>query len=99
MTDYLNKLKFAVIPQEELEEIKSDLKELKGILLEKAEEDKNSEYIESVKIPKILGVSRKTYQEWRNKKLLSFVQVGSKIWIKRSDLEKFMKDHYIKAQD
>lgn len=99
MIDNLNKLKFAVIPQEELEEIKSDLKELKGIFRKKAEADMNSEWIESVKIPKLLGVSRKTYQEWRNKKLLSFVQVGSKIWIKRSDLEKFMESHYIKSID
>lgn len=97
MKDDLNNLKVAVIPHEFLLKMEIEINELKTLLRKKTEEEKNDEWIESTKVPKILGVTRKTYQSWRDKRLLSFSQIGSKIYVKRADIEKFMNSHYIEA--
>ena len=89
---------FAVVPQILLEKIESHFSEIKTILREKSEAELNGQYVESVQIPKILGISRKTWQTYRDKRLVPFSQIGSKIYVKRSDLDKFMNDHYIEAK-
>jgi hypothetical protein len=92
-----NNVNLAVIPQDFLTKLESDLQELKEFMRVKNEQEINSQWIESVKVPEILGISRKTWQTYRDKKLLSYVQIGSKIYVKRSDLEDFMMSHRIKA--
>lgn len=95
MEGNLNNLKFAVVPQDFLTEMKQEIDELKSILREKTEDEKNSEWIESVKIPKILGCSRKQWQLYRDRRLIAFSQIGNKIYVKRADLENFMDEHRI----
>ena len=95
MYKQLQKLNMVVIPQDFLEKMEADLEELKGLLKKKNEEEINSQWIESVEVPKILGISRKTWQTYRDKRLIPFSQVGSKIYVKRSDIEHFMESHYI----
>lgn len=98
MKNIENNLNLAVVPQDFLNNIEANINELKAILKVKSESEINSQWIPSVKIPKILGISLKSWQEYRNRRLLSFSQIGSKIYVKRSDLEKFMNDHYIEAK-
>jgi len=88
-------LNFAVVPHDFLEKIDSEIRELKNLLRVKTEDERKSELIESVKIPKLLGISRKTWQTYRDKRLISFSQIGNKIYVKRADLECFMAEHYI----
>ena len=90
-----NNLNVAVVPQDFLKKMEADMNEMKAILTAKNDEEINSQWIESVKIPKLLGISMKTWQTYRDKRLIPFSQIGSKIYVKRSDLEKFMNDHYI----
>lgn len=93
-----NKVNLAVISQEFLQKLESDINELKVLMRTKNEEEISSQWIESTKVPKILGISRKTWWTYRDKRLIPFSQIGSKIYIKREDLETFMKDHYITAK-
>jgi ACT domain-containing protein len=95
MSSKESNLNFAVVPQNFLEKMEAEIIEMKSILRAKSESEINSQWIESVRIPKILGISRKTWQSYRDKKLIPFSQIGSKIYVKRADLEKFMSDHYI----
>ena len=90
-----NNLNLAVVPQDFLDKMEVEIIEMKAILKAKNEDEINSQWIPSVKIPKILGISLKSWQEYRNRRLLPFSQIGSKIYVKRADLEKFMNDHYI----
>jgi hypothetical protein len=92
------KMDLAVIPQDFLDKMEAAMNELKAILQEKNEEEINSVWIESVKIPKILGISQKTWQTYRDRRIIPFAQIGSKIFVKRADLEEFMKSHYIEAK-
>ena len=93
-----NTLQMAVVPQSFLDKIEEKMETLEAILKEKSESELNSQWIESVKIPKILGISQKTWQTYRDKRLIPFSQIGSKIFVKREDLENFMASHYIKSK-
>ena len=87
-----------ILPQEAWEGVKSDLQELKELVRVKNSEELNAQWIESTEARKLLGVSPKTWQGYRNKRIIPFTQVGRKIYIKRADINKFMQDHYINAK-
>jgi len=95
MKNNVNNVSLAVVPQGFLEQMEADINELKDLLRTKNEEEINSQWVESVKVPKILGISRKTWQTYRDKRLIPFSQISSKIYVKRSDLENFMESHYV----
>lgn len=91
-------LQMAVVPQSFLNKIEEKIDTLENILREKSDQEINSQWIESVKIPKILGISQKTWQTYRDKRLIPFSQIGSKIFVKRADLQNFMESHYIESK-
>ena len=93
-----NNLNLAVVPHEFLSKIEQDIKELKDLLRTKSDDEINSQWVESIKVPDILGISRKTWQTYRDKRLIPFSQIGSKIYVKRADIENFMQSHYIEAK-
>ena len=43
---------------------------------------------------KIMNISKRTAQEWRNKKIIEFSQVGNKIYYRLSDIQKLLNDNY-----
>lgn len=92
-------LQMAVIPQSFLSEITSELREVKNILKQRSEEEINNQWVESSKARKLLGVSQKTWQTYRDERRIPFSQFGRKIYVKRSDLEAFMQAHYIESAD
>jgi hypothetical protein len=93
-----NNLQMAVVPQNFLNKMEAKLEKLETILRDKSETEINSMWIESVRIPKLLGVSQKTWQTYRDKRIIPFSQIGSKIYVKRADIEKFMQSHYIESK-
>lgn len=91
-------LNLAVIPQEWLDRLNEKLDLLTSIQQEKAQSEIDSQWIESTKARKLLGVSQKTWQNYRNERRIPFSQFGRKIYVKRSDLEAFMQSNYISAR-
>ncbi len=87
-----------MLPQTEWEGVKSDLQELKELVRVKSSEEQNAQWMESADARKLLGVSQKTWQGYRDKRIIPFTQVGRKIYVKRADINKFMEDHYINAK-
>ncbi|HQL70268.1 MAG TPA: helix-turn-helix domain-containing protein [Bacteroidales bacterium] len=45
----------------------------------------------------LLKVSKRTLQSYRDNGVLSFSQIGGKIYFKASDIEDHLKKHYVKA--
>lgn len=84
------------IEKQDLEKLASAIFEIKDSLLKREEEEFSSSIIESKKIPKLLGISPKTWQTYRDKGIIPFIQLGAKIWVKRIDIEAFLNNHYIK---
>ena len=86
------------MPQSELSQIKSDLQFIKLKMSSKNEENFSEQFIESKKVPKLLGVSARTWQNYRDSKEIPFIQFGQKIWVKRKDLEAFLDKYYITSK-
>lgn len=87
-----------VLPQEEWEGIKGLLNEVKDTLKTKSAEEVNNQWVESTDARKMLGVSAKTWQDYRDKRVIPFSQFGRKIFVRRADIETFMQQHYIKSR-
>ncbi len=88
-------MNITAIEKEELEKLTNAIFEIKDSLVKRDEEEFSSSIIESKKIPKLLGISPKTWQNYRDKGVIPFIQLGAKIWVKRSDIETFLNNHYI----
>lgn len=87
-----------MLPQAEWEDIKDMLHEVKETLQTKSAEEINSQWVESTEARKMLGVSSKTWQDYRDKRVIPFSQFGRKIYVRRADIETFLQQHYIKAR-
>ncbi|MBJ2197639.1 DNA-binding protein [Muribaculaceae bacterium Isolate-113 (HZI)] len=44
---------------------------------------------------KLLGISPKTWQNYRDQRLIPFSQIGRKIYVNRADLDAFLRQHRI----
>ncbi len=88
---------FALVPKKYLEEIMSELREVKRIL--KGGRDPGDEWVDSATARKMLHISQKTWQVYRNKNIIPFSQHGRKIYVRRSDLESYMKEHFIPTKN
>lgn len=87
-----------VLPQSVWEGVKADIRDVKELLTKKSTEESGNEWMESVEARKMLGVSPKTWQTYRDRRIIPFAQIGRKILVKKSDLEDFMQEHYIQPE-
>ena len=84
-----------MIPQEEWLNLHEKLDNIAELVTNRNASDKDSEWIESKTARKMLGVSPKTWQNYRDRRDIRFAQIGRKIYVKREDLDKFMESHCI----
>jgi excisionase family DNA binding protein len=84
-----------LLPQTEWEGLKQDIKRLAELVTNKNKAEALDEWIESGEARKMLGVSQKTWQTYRDNRVIPFSQFGRKIYVKKADLEAFMQSHYI----
>lgn len=88
-----------LIEQSELEKINNKLAQLEELLQNLKDEKavNQFEWIESTKVPTLLGISRKTWQTYRDKRIIPFSQYAGKIHVRLSDLNDFMERNTIPA--
>lgn len=55
-------------------------------------------WLDTQEVCLLLKICKRTLQYYRNKRKLPYVRLGSKIFYKKADLEKYLKKHYIKVQ-
>lgn len=87
-----------LLPQAAWEEVGKKLEELARLVTNRNQADMMNEWIESGEARKMLGVSQKTWQTYRDNRVIPFSQFGRKIYVKKADLEAFMQSHYITAK-
>lgn len=85
-----------VLPEYAWARIIDELQELKKMLKKKSDDEVSGKWISSVEARKILGVSLRTWQTYRDERRIPFVQIGRKIYVKREDLDSYMRTHYIR---
>lgn len=83
-----------VLPQETLDEIMDVVRRVADNQGAKSAA-KDDEWLTSEEARKILGVSPKTWQNYRDRGIIPFSQTGRKIYVLRSDLDNYLKSHRI----
>ena len=83
-----------VLPQETLDEIMEVVRRAaeNQQVSSKARDD---EWLSSEQARQILGVSPKTWQNYRDRGIIPLSQTGRKIYVLRSDLDNYLKSHRI----
>lgn len=85
-----------MIPQGEWMQIKNEILSLREELKQANNQESLSQaYIESTAIPKLLGISARTWQNYRDNGRIPFAQVGRKIWVKRKDIDAFINKNAV----
>ena len=88
-----------LVPQKIVDELIEDVKSIKASLQSShSQTNLGEEWIPSNEVLKQLGISRKTWQKYRNERRIPFSQFGRKIYVKRTDLEVFMENHTINGR-
>jgi len=70
---------------EKLDHIKTNLKK---------DDFSEKHFIDNKTFNRLMGISPRTSQLWREDRKIGYSQVGSKIYYQKSDIEKFFADHH-----
>ena len=87
-----------MVPEEEWRNLHDTLEQIIDLITQRNADDSNSEWIESDEARKLLGVSPKTWQNYRDQRLIPFSQIGRKIYVIRADLDAFLRQHRIDSR-
>lgn len=81
---------YVSVPLEEWERIRAILERVEARLVE-SEENRDGEWIGTDEACKMLGVTPRTWQNYRKRFKISVSQVGRSIRVLRADVEKLIK--------
>ena len=84
-----------VVPREEWQSLHDKLDRLTELVERNQSTASSADWLESEDARKILGVSPKTWQNYRDQRLIPFSQIGRKIYVNRADLDAFLRKHRI----
>ena len=82
-----------IISQENFDEV---IKRLDKIQHEVSSKQKSpvDTFIDNQEFIQIMNVSKRTAQSWRDEGIISFSQIGSKIYYRMSDVQALLDKHY-----
>ena len=87
-----------LIPQEEWQSLHDKLDRLTDMVEKNQRSNSNCDWLESEEARKLLGISPKTWQNYRDQRLIPFSQIGRKIYVNRADLDAFLLSPRIGAR-
>lgn len=99
MANTQRQMAMIVIPFEEWQCQQARLERVEGILTEQKKDASGNEWVSSTEARKLLKVSPRTWQQYRNNRVIPFTQFGRKIMVKKADIEAFLQSHSIKNMD
>ncbi len=79
-------------------EIKEQLKDLKAILTKSQLLNPDDLFCDNEEFLKIMKISRRTSQFWRNTGIIGFVQIGNKIYFRLKDIQELLNKNYNPAK-
>lgn len=89
-------MEVVTMQSEAYQEIVNKLDEISTRLNAKEKEPKEK-WLDNQELLLLLKISKRTAQHYRDSGLISFSQVGNKIYYRLSDVEILLAKHYIKA--
>ena len=85
-----------ILSKEQFDAIMSKIDDIQNKINSK-NQPKQEVFLDNEEFIKMLKISRRTAQTWRDEGKISFSQVGNKIYYKLSDVEKTMDEYYNKS--
>lgn len=82
-----------ILSQEQYETLLKEMDEIKSVLTEKQKEPKDI-FVDNQEFLQLMNISKRTAQTWRDEGIISFSQVGSKIYYRMSDVQKLLDSNY-----
>ena len=86
---------FYIVKKADFDYIRDELTIIKQMIAERNNsqkvEDFSNTWIESTDVRKLLGISQRTWQTYRDKGIIPFSQFGRKIYVRRSDIDAFLE--------
>lgn len=82
-----------VLPQETLDEIVDMVRQIAEC--QTKPQMLADEWLTSEEARQLLGVSPKTWQNYRDRGIIPFSQTGRKIYVRRADLDQYLMSHRI----
>jgi excisionase family DNA binding protein len=80
------------------------LKKFKKLILNKMkntqtipQDEQPKKWLSSDDVCNLLLISKRTLQNYRDRGIIPFAQIGRKIYYKASDIEEYLSNHYIRA--
>jgi len=92
-----NPMQVNLVQKEEFEALVGRIDNIQRLLKKVLSTESKKDWIDNQEFCKTLSVSKRTAQTYRDKKLISYSQVGSKILYKSTDVEEFLLRHHIKS--
>lgn len=80
-------------------EIQTNLRKISSELEKGKIKSIEDTWLSSKQVQKILGISQKTWQTYRDKKMIKFSQVGQKIYVKYTWLDEFLQSYLISSKE
>ena len=89
-------MKAFLLQEDEFNKILQEFQEIKSLLKATQKNQAQIEKLLTVKeVAQILKITTRSLQNWRDQKLISFIQIGSKVLFRTSDVEDFLMSHHI----
>lgn len=85
-----------ILSKNQYNELLKKIDELKTSLDEKQKNPKDI-FVDNQEFLQLMNISKRTAQTWRDEGVVSFSQIGSKIYYRMSDVEKLLEKNYNKA--
>ncbi|MHB0756839.1 helix-turn-helix domain-containing protein [Polaribacter sp. M15] len=85
-----------ILSKNQYNELLKKIDEVKLSLDEKKKNPKDV-FVDNQEFLQLMNISKRTAQTWRDEGVVSFSQIGSKIYYRMSDVEKLLEKNYNKA--
>jgi hypothetical protein len=85
-----------IMSKENYEELLNNVVEIKKTLSQK-QKNPDEIFVDNQEFIRLMNISKRTAQNWRDNGMVSFSQIGSKIYYKMSDVSALIEKHYIKS--
>jgi hypothetical protein len=85
-----------ILTSDQYAELVSRLEAIQSELFKKQGKQEDT-FLDNQEFLQLMNISKRTAQTWRDEGIISFSQVGSKIYYRMSDVQKLLDSNYRKA--
>jgi hypothetical protein len=86
-----------LISNDDLQTLKQNDQKILELLEKRPEQLFQLRWIESKKVPALLDISPRTWQSWRDKRIIPYSQFGAKIYVKLDDINALLEKNKIET--